>query len=137
LFHVSFYRPVSDKWSYHGILSSDVYLRRVRDEGDTNIQAFHRFSAPLNVNCKARLVKLTVKEFVSDAQGNKLYTVESIELDENTSNAQWVDSTVQDDNLNPTSIRSVEAVIILEQIQPNEQLCKFRIRTRFTSNGTQ
>jgi post-segregation antitoxin (ccd killing protein) len=81
--------------------------------GNTNITAIHRFFAPLNVYDHARLVKMTVKEFASDNQGNKVYSVESIEFDELTPAAQWVDATIREDNLDPISIRSAEAVISL------------------------
>jgi len=82
-------------------------------DGNTNITAIHRFFAPLNVYDHVRLVKMTVKEFASDNQGNKVYSVESIEFDELTPAAQWVDATIREDNLDPISIRSAEAVISL------------------------
>ncbi|OQW66788.1 MAG: hypothetical protein BVN35_21120 [Proteobacteria bacterium ST_bin11] len=49
-------------------------------------------------------------EFASRDQGNKIYTIDAIELDDKTPAAQWVDSTVQADGLDPTSIRSAEAI---------------------------
>ncbi|WP_345060342.1 hypothetical protein [Acidovorax lacteus] len=75
-------------------------------DGNPNIRAIHRFSAPLNVNGQVMLAKMTVKETVRADQPNPLYTVESVEFNEKSPAAQWVDSTVQADELDPTSIRS-------------------------------
>ncbi|QIM63831.1 hypothetical protein A1D29_11325 [Pasteurellaceae bacterium Orientalotternb1] len=56
------------------------------------------------------MVKLTLKEISRKDQANKFYTIEAIELNEKSPSAQWVDSTVQADGLDPTSIRPVEGI---------------------------
>ena len=84
-------------------------------DGDPNIVAVHRFFAPVLRNGQARLAKLTVKETARSDQANPLYTVESVTFNEKSPAAQWVDSTVQDDGLDPTSIRSAGDVRSLAQ----------------------
>lgn len=49
-------------------------------EGDPNIKAIRRMFALMRVDGQARLVKLTVKEFRQESQGNKVYSVESLEV---------------------------------------------------------
>ena len=51
------------------------------------------------------LSKITVKEQVQKNQGNKIYTVEAIDLSKkNVPSREWTDSTVRGDGLDPTSI---------------------------------
>ncbi len=92
-------------------------------QGDgLNIVAVHRFFAPLEVDGKALMVKLTVKETARRDQPNPLYTVESVDLNEEAPAAQWVDSTVRSDGIDPTSIRSAGAVVSLaEAIQSRNE----------------
>lgn len=85
---------------------------------NTNVVAIHRFFAPMVVGNKALLVKLTVKETVDPNHSNPLYTVEAVELNEESPAAQWVDATVRSDGIDPTSIRSAGDVLSLaEQVQ--------------------
>jgi len=85
---------------------------------NTNVVAIHRFFAPMVVGDKALLVKLTVKETVDPNHSNPLYTVEAVELNEESPAAQWVDATVRSDGIDPTSIRSAGDVLSLaEQVQ--------------------
>lgn len=74
---------------------------------DPNIVAVHRLFSVLENESEQYLVKLTVKEIARKDQANKFYTIEAVELNEKSPAAQWVDSTVQADGLDPTSIRSV------------------------------
>lgn len=83
--------------------------------GDPSIAAIHRLFAPLLVGGKARIVKMTVKETARADQPNPLYTVEAVELEEKSPAAQWVDSTVRPDGIDPTSIRSTGDVRTLAQ----------------------
>ncbi|WP_143933746.1 hypothetical protein [Necropsobacter massiliensis] len=73
---------------------------------DPNITAIHRLFLAIEDGNNQYLVKLTVKEIARKDQANKLYTLEAIELNEKSPAAQWVDSTIQADGLDPTSIRS-------------------------------
>ncbi|GER16668.1 PLxRFG domain-containing protein [Variovorax boronicumulans] len=85
------------------------------NSGDVNVKAIHRLFAPLQTPDGVRLVKLTVKELARADQGNRIYTVESVDLNEKSPAAQWVDSTVRDDGLDPTSIRSAGEVRTLAE----------------------
>nr|WP_314741337.1 LPD23 domain-containing protein [uncultured Haemophilus sp.] len=53
-----------------------------RDD-DPNIAGIHRLFAPLNIDGKMKLVKLTVKE-MNFNQDNRIYSVETIEVDNGT-----------------------------------------------------
>jgi hypothetical protein len=59
-------------------------------DGDANIRAIHRFFAPMNVDGRAKLVKLTVKESVRQERDNPLYAVEAVELNDQLPGRQWV-----------------------------------------------
>ena len=50
--------------------------------GDPNIAAIHRLFAPMRVGNKARLVKLTVKEYAQKTHGNRIYSVEAVNVGE-------------------------------------------------------
>jgi hypothetical protein len=56
-----------------------------------------------------------LKELTRADQGNRIYTVESVDLNEKSPAAQWVDATVRDDGLDPTSIRSAGEVQTLAE----------------------
>ncbi len=90
------------------------WSKRDRD-GDPSITAIHRMFAPVFHDGRAQMVKLTVKETARSDQPNPIYTVESVELNEKSPAAQWVDSTVQSDGIDPTSIRSAGEVHSLAQ----------------------
>lgn len=81
--------------------------------GDSNLSAIHRFFSVLETDSGPRLVKLTVKESARSSQANRIYTVETISVNEKSPAAQWVDSTVRSDGIDPTSIRSTEDIISL------------------------
>lgn len=67
--------------------------------GDPNIRAIHRFFAPLDVNGRAKLVKLTVKESVSEDRQNPLYTIEAVELNEKMPGDAWLEAAAREDGV--------------------------------------
>ncbi|MDR0261293.1 MAG: hypothetical protein LBI76_15945, partial [Comamonas sp.] len=67
--------------------------------GDPNIRAIHRFFAPLDVNGRAKLVKLTVKESMSEDRQNPLYTIEAVELNENMPGDAWLEAAAREDGV--------------------------------------
>lgn len=80
---------------------------------DPNITAIHRLFSVLDTDDGRYMAKLTVKETGRTDQNNKFYTIEAVELNEKSPAAQWVDSTVQADWPDPTSIRSVGDILSL------------------------
>ncbi len=84
-------------------------------DGDQNIKAIHRFFAPLLVDGKAKLVKMTVKETVDANHANGLYTVEAVSFSEDSPAAQWADAAINADGIDPTSVRSAGLVQSLAQ----------------------
>lgn len=65
---------------------------------DLNIKAVHRFFAPLVVDGRTKLVKLTVKETTLD-RANSLYTLEAVELNETQPAKQWVEAAAREDGV--------------------------------------
>lgn len=58
-------------------------------------------------------------------QENKYYTIEAVELNEKSPAAQWVDSTVQADGPDPTSIRSVGDILSLAKtVEQNNMITR-------------
>lgn len=49
--------------------------------GDTNVVAVHRMFAPMRTDDGVRLVKITVKGMGVETQGNRIYTVESLDVE--------------------------------------------------------
>lgn len=87
-------------------------------EGDSNINAVHRFFVPMTRNGRELLVKLTVKETAIERDPNPLYTVEAVDFNEKSPAAQWVAASADADGINLTSIRSAGEVLSLaEQIE--------------------
>ncbi|WP_308074242.1 DUF2213 domain-containing protein [Neisseria polysaccharea] len=80
---------------------------------DPNITAIHRLFSVLDTDDGRYMAKLTVKETGRTDQNNKFYTIEAVELNEKSPAAQWVDSTVQADWPDPTSIRSAGDILSL------------------------
>ena len=66
---------------------------------DPNVRAIHRFFAPIEVDGRMKLVKLTVKENAKVEGTNPLYTVEAVELNDNVPGRQWVESAAREDGL--------------------------------------
>ncbi|MEG0922639.1 MAG: LPD38 domain-containing protein [Comamonas sp.] len=67
--------------------------------GDSNIRAIHRFFAPLDVNGRSKLVKLTVKESASESRQNPLYTIEAVELNEKLPGDVWLEAAAREDGV--------------------------------------
>jgi len=65
---------------------------------DLNIQAIHRFFAPLDVGGRTKLVKLTVKETTLE-RSNALYTLEAVELNETMPGKEWMESAAREDGV--------------------------------------
>lgn len=84
-------------------------------DGDPNIKAIHRFFAPVMVDGRAILAKMTVKETAIENDPNPLYTVESVEFNEKSPAAQWVAAASSADGVDLTSIRSAGDVLTLAQ----------------------
>lgn len=59
-------------------------------EGDPEITAIRRLFAPMRIGDKARLVKLTVKEFTR--HGNRIYSVEAVSVEEGSPVPEMVDA---------------------------------------------
>lgn len=55
------------------------------------------------------LVKMTVKETVQPGQNNPLYSVEAVDLNENTPATMWLDAAARTDGVDPTSNRPAGA----------------------------
>ena len=70
-------------------LLSEIAPDRANDE---NIKAIHRFAAPMFLGDELLRVNLLVKELARPDQGNRLYTVEAVEIAKPARN--WTDSTV-------------------------------------------
>lgn len=51
-------------------------------KGDANIKTIHQFFAPVLVDGKAMMAKMTVKETSIDSDPNSHYTVEAVAFDE-------------------------------------------------------
>lgn len=67
--------------------------------GDPNIVAIHRFFAPMDVDGRSKLVKLTVKEMALEGLSNPLYTLEAVDLSESSSGQRWVEAAAREDGL--------------------------------------
>ncbi|MGB2680311.1 MAG: LPD38 domain-containing protein [Candidatus Competibacter sp.] len=59
---------------------------------DPNVKAIHRLFAPMVVGDQARLVKITVKEFSIPEQGNRIYSVEALEVTDESPVPEMVDA---------------------------------------------
>ena len=103
-------------------------------DGDVNIVAIHRLFAPMETDQGVRVVKLTVKEFAREDQGNKIYSVEALEIKSPAS--IWVDSTVQADGLDPTSTPYAGPVktLVENALERNEKAAS-GTRTDTTDSG--
>ncbi|MDR0215905.1 MAG: hypothetical protein LBJ15_18180 [Comamonas sp.] len=65
---------------------------------DLNIRAIHRFFAPLEIDGRAKLVKLTVKETTLE-RANSIYTLEAVELNENVPAEEWLQAAAREDGV--------------------------------------
>jgi len=92
-------KSVSPAVHAQAVANVDVLFERALHEGaypdrhnDPNIAAIHRFYAPMLSDGGLLQVKLTVKELKRADQGNRVYSVEAMEIQEPARN--WKDSTV-------------------------------------------
>lgn len=76
------------------------WMKQDRD-GDPNIVGVHRLFAPMDTSNGTRVVKLTVKEFGSKADGSRIYSVESMEIESPAS--IWVAANIKTDGLDSIS----------------------------------
>lgn len=83
------------------------------NKGEPSIVGIHRLFARMDKpNGGVSMVKMTVKETVSDAKTNPLYTVEAVEfLEDGTSAATWVASALKSDGMKLPDILSAEALL--------------------------
>lgn len=65
---------------------------------DLNIQAIHRFFAPLEIDGRTKLVKLTVKETTLE-RAHSLYTLEAVELNEKMPAKEWLEAAAREDGV--------------------------------------
>ncbi|MBB6564349.1 hypothetical protein HNP48_007076, partial [Acidovorax soli] len=84
-------------------------------DANSNIKAIHRFFVPMALNGRLLIAKLTVKETVDENHANPLYTVETVDFNEKSPAAQWVDASAKADGIDLTSIRSAGDVLSLAQ----------------------
>ncbi|MFG0602493.1 LPD38 domain-containing protein [Delftia sp. WSY_4] len=66
---------------------------------DPNIRGVHRFFAPMEVDGRSKLVKLTVKESAREDRNSPLYTVEAVELNENMPGREWLEAAAREDGV--------------------------------------
>ncbi|MGH2340629.1 PLxRFG domain-containing protein [Segnochrobactraceae bacterium EtOH-i3] len=68
--------------------------------GDVNINAIHRFFAPIRTHDgRAMLAKLTVKEVRQEDRANPLYTVEAVEFNEANPAREWLIAAAREDGV--------------------------------------
>jgi len=84
-------------------------------DADPNIFAIHRLFAPMELDGRMKMVKLTVREIARRDQPDQLYTVEVMDFNEKSPAATWADSTVRSDGIDPTSDLSARDVLTLAQ----------------------
>lgn len=61
-------------------------------DGDANMASIRRMFTTLLIGGKPRLIKLTIKEFSQSSQGNRIYSVEAIEVGEVSPVPEMVDA---------------------------------------------
>jgi len=69
-----------------------------RDE-DIHFAGIHRFFAPMWVDGRMKLVKLTVKETVGEETANPLYTVEAVDFDDTAGGWEWMETIAREDGV--------------------------------------
>lgn len=108
-----------------------IYGWQKPDRGsDPNIASIHRFFVGFRYGKESRLAKITVKEHVQKNQGNKIYTVEAIDLNKKVPSREWTDATIKADGLDPTSILHAGDIYNLANaVENNKFLQKPRKKT--------
>jgi hypothetical protein len=74
------------------------WKKQDRDDNES-IAGIHRLCAAMNTPDGMRLVKLTVKEFARRSQANKIYTVEAVKIEKESSTSIWVEANLKHDGL--------------------------------------
>jgi len=64
---------------------------------DSNIKAIHRFFAPMDVDGRIKMVKLTIKEIAPTQQTNTVYTVEAVDFA--NGGKQWLETAALEDGI--------------------------------------
>jgi len=65
---------------------------------DPAIKAVHRFFAPMNIDGRMKLAKLTVKETVDEHRSNPLYTIEAVSFDDDHG-TRWMNDAAREDGI--------------------------------------
>jgi hypothetical protein len=84
-------------------------------DGKTSYTAIHRFFTSMEFDGRSLLVKLTVKETAIETQPNSLYTVEAVEVDEESPAVKWLDAAAKADGVDLISKPLTEDVFKLAQ----------------------
>ncbi|MBF0785793.1 hypothetical protein E4T80_10005 [Muribacter muris] len=74
----------------------DGWIEPAKSVDNTSIAGVHKMFAPLNIDGVIKLAKLTVKEF-KDNSGNRIYSVETIEIGDQKSSVPELTASVQDE----------------------------------------
>ncbi len=82
-------------------------------DNDRHIKAVTRFFTPMSLKDKVYLVKLTVKQIDNKGQGNRIYTVESLDVTEKSPVPEMVDADLGQKSDRPH--RAIDSLV--EQIQ--------------------
>lgn len=103
----------------------DLFARAIQGwskpdrDSNQNIRAIHRFFAPIMHGQQMQLVKMTVKETADKPTPNSLYSVEAVELNENTPAVMWVTASLEADGDKLTLTRPSGDVLSLAQAVEN------------------
>jgi hypothetical protein len=103
-------------------------------KGGLGLNAVHRLLAGFTYNGESRIAKITVKEHARDDQGNKIYTIEAVDLNKNVPGREWTDSTVRSDGLDPTSILHAGDIYNLADAVENNKLRQAAIQRDRSKN---
>lgn len=90
-------------------------------QGDPNIEAVHRYFAPLVVGRNIYVAKLTVKEFKRASEGSRLYSVESLTVDMGKPARNWVAS-ISENRRNYTPQAGFEGKLLAKLENVNREL---------------
>jgi hypothetical protein len=82
---------------------------------DPNVASIHRLFSAMRTDDGAYLVKLTVKEFASKVDGNRIYSVEAVDVNEKSPAVKWVAAYAKSDGVDLTSTRPSGDVLSLAQ----------------------
>jgi len=83
---------------------------------DPTIKAVHRFFAPLEIDGRMKMVKLTVKETV---EKNPLYTIEAVSFDDGNG-VDWVNNAAREDGVSFLDKENPQRGVLAYPDNPNE-----------------